>query len=99
MAGPMTVNSSCTTDLLVREFPAIRPWTLRRAGRSPCFARVTRRSAYGWRRLALVSVVLMDLCSIWLTDWLASMRRWFAGAPPRLGLIVGGGMVTIFIHI
>src|SRR6188768_184578 len=67
----------------------------RRLCRSPFFAKVTRRSATGRRRLAFVSVVLMLLCVNRAAARFASMRRSWAGPPPRRGPLVGVGIVLV----
>src|SRR5690554_423402 len=49
-------------------------------------------SAYGRRRRALASVVVMRPCSNKLCARLASISRWCAGLPPRRAPFVGVGM-------
>ena len=66
--------------------------TLRLAARSPRFANVTKRSATGRRRLALVSVVTIRLCMKSDVAMLLSIRRSWAGPPPRRGPFVGVGI-------
>src|SRR5262245_49057372 len=69
--------------------------TRRRADRSSFFAKVTRRSASGRSRLALVSVVVIRPCLNSEVARLASISRSCAGLPPRRGPLVGVGMVLL----
>src|SRR5262245_65278965 len=66
--------------------------TRRRAARSSFFAKVTRRSASGRSRLALVSVVWIRPCLNSEVARLASINRSCAGLPPRRGPLVGVGI-------
>src|SRR5699024_5698432 len=68
--------------------------TRRREARSPFFAFVIIRSATGRRRLALVTVVLICLCSNSWAAMLLSMRRSCVGDPPRRGPLVGVCIVS-----
>src|SRR4051812_35478683 len=69
------------------------PCTRRREARSPRLAKVIRRSAYGRSRFALVTVVVMRLCSKSDAARFASIRRSWAGPPPRRGPLVGVGIM------
>src|SRR5690606_16295053 len=53
---------------------------------------VMRCSAYGRRRLAFASVVVMRPCSNRLWARFARISRWCEGLPPRRGPVVGAGM-------
>src|SRR6478609_7260782 len=68
--------------------------TRRRACRSPRLPNVTRRSASGRRRFALVSVVVMLLWMNRAEARFASRRRSWAGPPPRRGPFVGLGILS-----
>src|SRR6185312_12609131 len=88
-SGAISVKRTCTTSL-----SPITARTRRRACRSPRLANVMRRSASGRRRLALVSVVLIDLCVNSAAARFASSRRSWAGPPPRRGPLVGLGILS-----
>src|SRR4051812_45333569 len=71
--------------------------TRRRACRSPRLPKLTRRSARGCRRLALVSVVVIDLCVKSAVARLARSRRSCAGPPPRRGPFAGLGIICFLV--
>src|SRR5690606_7560573 len=87
MAGPISVKRVCST-LLSRM--TLTTW--RRLATVSVLALVISCSAYGRRRLALASVVVMRPCSNRAVARFARISRWCEGLPPRRGPLVGVGM-------
>src|SRR5687768_3485737 len=83
----MVENNSYTTSLSRTTVS-----TRRRECRSPRLANVTRRSASGRSRFALVSVVWIRPCLNSDVARFASISRSCAGLPPRRGPLVGVGI-------
>src|SRR5215217_5115408 len=68
--------------------------TWRRLATVSVLALVMSASAYGRRRRALASVVVILPCSNRFCARLARIRRWCDGLPPRRGPLVGVGMIS-----
>src|SRR5687767_13174703 len=89
MAGPISVNSVCRTS-----WSRMTLTTCRRLATVSIVACVISCPAYGRRRRALASVVVMRPFSNNACARLARIRRWCEGLPPKRAPLVGVGMNT-----